>query len=277
MLKIRSWAKWQGDALYDRMRKRTPSGRSKPIALAYIAISANMDDESGHFEHFAQAVGGGIAARGYLLAILGHVARDAATSGVVRCSREQLGRILTDRLTVVSRRQGELVYDALVSSGIATEISPDDIRDIDGPSSPPSSPPGSPEASPPTSPPSGRHLPGAEERRGEERRKTKTPPTPREARSAATPTATAGGSASPPTNGHDSLSPRPPTPQQIAGVKAGCAVLVHGKDVPQDKRDDAKRMIQALEMHDASAQDVENFARRHYSRTDFRVAYLNPP
>ncbi len=161
MLKVRSWERWQGDALYDRLRKRTKSGRTKPISLVFIAIATDLDDPSGNFKRFADAVGGGVMARGYLLAVLGHAGRHAATTGVVRCAREQLGPVvLTDRLDTVSSARGVKVYDALVASGIAEEIREEDVGEI--------VPPPSGEGSPPSSPRSA----GAEERRGEERTKS---------------------------------------------------------------------------------------------------------
>lgn len=214
MLKIRSWAKWQGEALYDRLRKRVPSGRSKPVTLAYFAVSSNLDDESGHFARFARAVGNCMLARGYLVAVLGHVARDAAASGVLRCSRDQLGRILSDRLTEVSRKSGEIVYDALLDSGICEEIDPADIRDIRPPDNRSHSPPPSREASPEDAPPSGRHLPGAEE---SERRGENYPPPPSKGASVA----------SAAHNGHDvATRPLRPRERERFGKVLDYAVLI---------------------------------------------------
>lgn len=169
MIRIRSWAKWQGEALYDRLRKRAPSGRSKPVTLAYIAISTNLDDQSGNFLAFAEQIGGGIAARGYLLMVLGYVGRNEATTGVIRVSRDMFASIvLTDRTVQTTKAKGVAVYDALINSGIAEEVTPEDVREI----SPPSSPPPSREASREPSPPSSG-------RRGEERRREEnSPPSP---------------------------------------------------------------------------------------------------
>jgi len=181
VLKFTGWRRWQGEALYDRMRKRTPAGRSKPIALAFIAIATNLDDDDGDFERFARLVGGGILARGYLIAILGYIGRDSATTGCLRCERTQLGPVvLTDRTGHVSAKIGATVYDALVTSGIAVEISPSDVQDIPLPSrecGPPSSrevSEGSSREASGTS--SGEDVPPSSGRRGEERREEEIPP-----------------------------------------------------------------------------------------------------
>lgn len=165
MLRIRSWAKWQGDALYDRLRKRSPAGRSRPMTLAYIAVATNLEDVSGNFARFSDQIGCGIDARGYLTMVLGYVGRMAATTGVITCSREQFGAVvLTDPTVQTKRAKGVAVYDALISSGIAEEVSPEEVREV------------SREASREASPPTSREVGG---RRGEERRGD-TPPPPSE-------------------------------------------------------------------------------------------------
>lgn len=153
MLKFPAWPKWQGDCVYDRIRKRKPGGRTKPVILSFIAVATNLDDPTGNFRRFAALVGGGIRARGYLVAILGYIGRNDATTGVLRCSRDDLARtVLTDVTDAVSRTVGARVYDALIESGIAVEIAPEDVRELD-PNDVAASPPSSGEASPPSSPP----------------------------------------------------------------------------------------------------------------------------
>ncbi len=288
MLRIRAWEKWQGDAIYDRLRKRAPSGRSKPLTLAYIAVATNLDDQSGHFARFAEMLGCGIEARGFLVAILGHVGRDAAGSGVLRCSREQLGRILTDRLTEVSRKRGEEVYDALVASGIAQEVAPEAVREI----APPPSPEGSPPPSPEGSPPPGRRKAGAEERRGEEKERIPpvVPP--------GVPSGNGhggGGPASPIPNGNGAHEVPPPPevasrlaalgvqvvvgldPDEIAGIDAACSALIGDRATPQDLRDEAKSVRKSLRAGDPPrVERVRTWVNETvFPREAARIAYLS--
>ncbi len=168
MLRIRSWEKWQGEAVYDRLRKRKPTGRSKPLSLTYIAVATNLDDLSGNFVRLAKTLGGGVNARGFLLMVLGYVGRNSPTTGVVRCSREQFGSlVLTDSTQTTTKAMGARVYDALIESGIASEIAEADVAEIiPPPRHLPGKLPGKTAGNLPG------NLPGAEEKRRE------SPPSP---------------------------------------------------------------------------------------------------
>lgn len=153
MIRIRSWAKWQGPAVYEIVRKRKKDARPMPVILGYVAVATNFDDKTGNFERFAALVGGGILARGYLTMVFGYVAREDASSDIVRCGPDQFGNlVLSDRTISTPPRIGRKVYEALILSGIAEEIDPTKEAQSGREPSPPDSPPDSRPSGPPSGP-----------------------------------------------------------------------------------------------------------------------------
>lgn len=152
MIRIRSWAKWQGPAVYEIVRKRKKDARPMPVILGYVAVATNFDDKTGNFERFAALVGGGILARGYLTMVFGHMAREDASTDILRCGPDQFGHlVLSDRSISTPPRIGRKVYEALILSGIAEEVDP--LKEAR--SGPPDTRPDAREDGPPSGPPSG--------------------------------------------------------------------------------------------------------------------------
>lgn len=153
MIRIRAWTKWQGPAVYQIVRKRVKGARHLPVVLNYVAVATNFDDKTGNFERFAALVGGGILARGYLTMVFGHMAREDASTDILRCGPDQFGHlVLSDRSISTPPRVGRKVYEALILSGIAEEIEPAKEAKSGREPSPPDSRPDSP----PSGLPSGR-------------------------------------------------------------------------------------------------------------------------
>lgn len=152
MIRLRAWTKWQGPAVYEIVRKRKKDARRMPVILGYVAVASNFDDKTGNFERFAALVGGGVLARGYLVMVLGYVAREDASSDILRCGPDQFGNlVLSDRTTSTPPRVGRKVYEALIQSGIAEEVDPS----AEAQSGPPDTRPDAREDGPPSGPPSG--------------------------------------------------------------------------------------------------------------------------
>ena len=151
MIRIRSWAKWQGPAVYEIVRKRKKGSRPMPVVLGYVAVASNFDDKTGNFERFAALVGGGVLARGYLTMVLGFVAREDASSDILRCGPDQFGHlVLSDRTVSTPPRIGRKVYEALIQSGIAEEVDPSAEPQSGREPSPPDSRPDGPPSTPPS-------------------------------------------------------------------------------------------------------------------------------
>ncbi|MCE9635778.1 MAG: hypothetical protein K8T90_08745 [Planctomycetes bacterium] len=125
MLRIRSWERWQRPFIYEVTRRRKDKGA--PVTMRYVALAADLDDEpsdgedEGNWRRFARLVGPR-QAETMLVRVLQYVATKAALTGQIRVSRESFGAVVLSRdLDVVSRADGERVYDALVLSAIAED------------------------------------------------------------------------------------------------------------------------------------------------------------
>jgi hypothetical protein len=75
--------------------------------------------------------------------------------------------------------------------------------------------------------------------------------------------------------GGPSLRPdEPPTEGQAQGALAVCSVILAAKDAAKERRDDARRIRDAIKAGTATRKTITDFATRHMADTACRVAYL---
>lgn len=128
-IRLRSWAKWQA-AMLAKVRstrkarvargESPPESMTAPLSMQSVMIAAVFDDE--HFGAFAERVGGACAET-YFLRVCQFVANGHGLTGECPIKRERFAAIVLSRAWhIVPRKTGELVYDALLSSGIAQPI-----------------------------------------------------------------------------------------------------------------------------------------------------------
>jgi len=123
MLSITKWHDWQAAPLTKIRGKRKENrvSASAPYAMPKVFIASALD---GRFVEFADAVGPN--AEGYFLRVLQYVALHDPFGGTVNVRREAFGPIvLTRAWDVVGKAKGCAVFDALLSTGIATAIQAD--------------------------------------------------------------------------------------------------------------------------------------------------------
>ena len=124
-------------ALKDVAAKRQARGipLNAPLSLAKVIVVTRLDE---HFADFAQRVGGRSAETFFLRAI--QVAADShGSSGAISVPRHLFGQLVLSRSwDLVSRKTGEVVYDALLASSIcipSADSSADSSADMPAPSS----------------------------------------------------------------------------------------------------------------------------------------------
>lgn len=117
MLMIRSWRKHNRRILKDVTRNRVKRkiAIDAPLSLERIILSTRLDS---HFAVFAETVGGRCA-ESFFVRTLQYAAEHDGRHGRIEVPRERFGpAVLTTAWDVVSRKDGERCYDALLASGI---------------------------------------------------------------------------------------------------------------------------------------------------------------
>lgn len=146
-LRISGWKKWQGPAVYDIKRKRDKNSK-RPLRLSFVAVAAEFHDDveatpdQGSFEQYAAALGAGANAEGWWVRVLQYLALRDPLEGVIRgVPREKFGPVVLSRpWDLVSQAKGAKVYDALLSSRLATrETGREVTRETGGATGPPTS------------------------------------------------------------------------------------------------------------------------------------------
>lgn len=124
-LRLLRWNEWQGRPIGDILRKRKARGGnlSAPLALSYVAVAVRFDET---FDDFVAALPAQLQPRADALFL-----RVLQTAGLVGGSEGDLryppalfaGAVLARPWDPVSRKVGEVVFDALVQARIAVPLS----------------------------------------------------------------------------------------------------------------------------------------------------------
>lgn len=131
MLILTKWANWQRPALKEVKTKRKKRGTdpSRPYSLPWFAMAGSFDDNGGKgsFQTFAELVGGRFAET-FWVRILQYVSLHDPFRGTIAVSRSRFGPVVLARAWDAVGAKGGIVYDALLRSGLAEEIEPNDPR-----------------------------------------------------------------------------------------------------------------------------------------------------
>lgn len=115
MLSIRSWRKHNRRILKDVARNRVKReiALDAPLPLERVIVSTRLDQ---NFAAFAETIGGRCAET-YFLRVLQYAAAHDGRHGRIEVTRDRFGPVvLTTAWDVVTKREGERCYDALLSS-----------------------------------------------------------------------------------------------------------------------------------------------------------------
>lgn len=115
MLSIRSWRKHNRRILKDVARNRIKReiALDAPLPLERVIVSTRLDQ---NFAAFAETIGGRCAET-YFLRVLQYAAAHDGRHGRIEVTRDRFGPVvLTTAWDVVTKREGERCYDALLSS-----------------------------------------------------------------------------------------------------------------------------------------------------------------
>lgn len=124
-IEIPSWRNWQKPFIRHTVMRRKPKDKDAPVVMKYIIVGVNFDDDprpgedEGNWRKFARLVGPRVAET-LLLRTLQWIGDNAALTGIIKVERHMFGPVvLTTRLDAVKPEEGEVVFDALLASGIA--------------------------------------------------------------------------------------------------------------------------------------------------------------
>lgn len=124
-LRIEAWDRWQGQFLKGVRSKRVERGTDarRPYGMTAIAVAASFDDR--HAE-FARAFRNS-EPDAFFLRVLQYVGLHSPFDGCCHVPREAFGPVvLTRSYNVVSVQKGKRVWDALLDSGIARIVTPEE-------------------------------------------------------------------------------------------------------------------------------------------------------
>ncbi|MCC6526004.1 MAG: hypothetical protein IT373_25380, partial [Polyangiaceae bacterium] len=128
---IRSWLTYQGSSIRGTLANRvsnTKKGKRADDLLAtytmkYVAVATHFDDD---FDRFAARIPKRLAADAMLVRLLRFAADRSPIMGEVPISRDRWGPVVlrTDQ-SDVSKRDGEVVFDAMLEERIIVEATPE--------------------------------------------------------------------------------------------------------------------------------------------------------
>lgn len=126
-LRISAWDKWQGQYLKGVRSKRVERGTDaeRAYSMRAVAVACSFDDRHAAF---ARAFRNG-EPDAFLLRVLQYVGLHSPFDGCVHVERRAFGPVvLTRSHHVVSVQKGKRVWDALVETGIARVVTPEEAK-----------------------------------------------------------------------------------------------------------------------------------------------------